>query len=157
MKVWLAPAAIRGTSRQEIEMILHTCTMEERRFGICHCGTASIQRYEASRGAKHESDQQPHPQVPALVDQDQTHFRAAVMQRLMTAPCHDRLRILRTALGWTQRELASQLGISRRSVIRYERAQQRSEWPRLSVLLRLRRVEADSEQQLVGYFSQFRP
>ena len=75
------------------------------------------------------------------------------MRQLATAPCHVRLLRLRTAMGWTQRELASQLGISRRSVIRYERAQQRSEWPRLSVLLRLRQVEADHEQQLIGHFS----
>ena len=60
--------------------------------------------------------------------------------------------MLRTVMGWTQRELAQELGISRRSVIRYERAQHRSEWPRLSVLLRLRQVEADHEPQLIGYF-----
>jgi len=72
---------------------------------------------------------------------------------LAAVSCCDRLRILRTAVGWTQSELASQLGISRRSVIRYERAQQRSEWPRLSVLLRLRQVEADHEQQLLGHLA----
>jgi len=63
------------------------------------------------------------------------------------------LTVLRTAVGWTQRELAGQLGISRRSVIRYEKFRHRGSWPRLSVLLRLRQVEAEHEQQLIGHFS----
>jgi transcriptional regulator with XRE-family HTH domain len=78
------------------------------------------------------------------------------MQYLATAPCHDRLRILRTALGWTQSELASQLGIARRTLIRYEKIQHKTQWPRLAVLLRLRQVEAYHEQQLVGHFARLR-
>jgi DNA-binding XRE family transcriptional regulator len=103
--------------------------------------------------AKLHPPTQPRESVRVLQNQEQARLRADFMQHLATAPRHDRLRILRTAVGWTQSELASQLGISRRSVIRYEKAERRSPWPRLFVLLRLRQVEADHERQLVGYFS----
>jgi DNA-binding XRE family transcriptional regulator len=136
--------------------IEHTCTWEERRFGTCHCRPVAAQVNEHSLPSTQESHRQPDRGELAALEPNRAHFRAEFMQHLTTVSCRDRLRILRTAVGWTQSELASQLGISRRSVIRYEKAQQRNEWPRLSVLLRLRQVEADSEQQLVGYFSQFR-
>jgi DNA-binding XRE family transcriptional regulator len=78
---------------------------------------------------------------------------AEFKQHLAAVSCRDRLHILRTAVGRTQGELATQLGISRRSVIRYEKAQHRTPWPRLAVLLRLRQVEADYGQRLIGHFS----
>jgi DNA-binding XRE family transcriptional regulator len=133
--------------------IEHSCTWEEMRFGTCRCRPVTTQVNEHSRPSVQESHRQPDRGELAAAELNRAHLSAEFMQHLGTVSCCDRLRILRTAVGWTQSELASQLGISRRSVIRYERAQQRSEWPRLSVLLRLRQVEADHDRQLVGYFS----
>ena len=61
-------------------------------------------------------------------------------------PFGQRLRDLRRALGWTQRELAAQLGISARSVIRYE--QGRSAPLQSHTLLALRRLESAHAQEL---------
>jgi len=55
-------------------------------------------------------------------------------------PFGQRLRDLRRALGWTQRELATQLGLSARTVIRYE--QGRSAPVQFAPLLALRRLES---------------
>jgi len=135
--------------------IEHSCTWEERRFGTCHCRTVTTPADERSRPPAQESDRQRDYWELSPAEWNHAHLRAEFMQHLATAPCRDRLRILRTAVGWTQSELASQLGISRRSVIRYEKSRHRSPWPRRSVLLRLRQVEAEHEQQLIGHFSRF--
>jgi len=131
----------------------HSCTWEERRFGTCHCRPVTTQADEHSRRSAHKSDHQPDREELAAADQNHAHLRAEFKQHLAAVSCCDRLRILRTAVGWTQRELAGQLGISRRSVIRCEKSRRRGSWPRLSVLLRLRQVEAEHEQQLIGHFS----
>jgi helix-turn-helix protein len=67
-------------------------------------------------------------------------------------PFGQRLRELRRALGWTQREIAAQLGVSPRSIIRYEQGQS---GPIQSAFLRaLRRLESDYANELntVVYF-----
>jgi DNA-binding XRE family transcriptional regulator len=130
--------------------IEHACTWEERRFGTCHCRPVATPVNEHSRRSAHKSDHQPDREELAAAEQNHAHRMAEFKHHLATAPCRDRLRILRTAMGWTQHELASQLGISRRSVIRYEKSQHGSPWPRLTVLLRLRQVEEEHEQQLLG-------
>jgi DNA-binding XRE family transcriptional regulator len=130
----------------------HTCTWEERRFGTCRCRPVTTQVNEPSRPPAQESDRRPDQEL-APAEHKHPHLRAEFMQHLTTAPCHDRLRVLRIAMRWTQRKLAQELGISRRSLIRYEKAQHRSPWPRRSVLLRLRQVEAEHEQQLLGHFA----
>ena len=133
----------------------HTCAFEERRLGACKCRANAINAYKALHGDAKE----PEPELdfgqfaPAPVEQEQWRFRVDVLQRLMTAPCHERLRILRTATGWSQGELAGELGISRRSVIRYENNHHKSPWPRLAVLLRLQQLEGIYEQQLLAHFT----
>jgi DNA-binding XRE family transcriptional regulator len=57
----------------------------------------------------------------------------------------ERLRNLRRVLGWTQREAAWQLGISARTVIRYE---QGTHHPQLLTLLTLQALESDHAQEL---------
>jgi DNA-binding transcriptional regulator YiaG len=71
-----------------------------------------------------ESQPTPRPRAPS---------RAAL-------PFGQRLRELRGALGWTQRDVAAQLGVSARSIIRYEQGQSS---PIQSAPLRaLRRLES---------------
>jgi|SRR5215471_5795391 DNA-binding XRE family transcriptional regulator len=128
------------------------CTPEERRFGTCQCSAAAIKRHEALRVAAQAPDRQLDQAELTQAKQQPELIRARMLQRQVTATCHDRLRILRIATGWSQGELARQLGISRRSVIRYEKIQHRHP-PRLSVLLRLQQLEADYKQQLLAHFS----
>jgi len=66
-------------------------------------------------------------------------------------PFGDRLRHLRRVLGWTQREAALHLGVSARSIIRYE--QGRSSPLQSAPLLALRRLESAHAQQLDTYNS----
>src|SRR5271169_4453636 len=58
-------------------------------------------------------------------------------QLLVTAP-GKRIRTLRAVLGWTQRRIAMELGISMRTVIRHEQGRNRNPWLRPPLLLRLR-------------------
>jgi DNA-binding XRE family transcriptional regulator len=60
---------------------------------------------------------------------------------------------LRAALGWTQRQAAVELRISRRTLIRHEQGQHLRPWMRLSLLQRLREVESEHEQQLFAHLS----
>ena len=64
-----------------------------------------------------------------------------------------RIRLLRTVLGWTQHQAAIELEISRRTLIRHEQGQNRSARMRGSLLQRLRQVESEHEQQLFAYLS----
>ena len=64
-----------------------------------------------------------------------------------------RIRLLRTVLGWTQQQAAIELEISRRTLIRHEQGQNRRAWMRGSLLQRLRQVEIEHEQQLFAYLS----
>jgi len=60
-----------------------------------------------------------------------------------------RLRELRCALGWTQYEIALAIGVSSRTVIRYEQGQ--SGPIRIAPLRALRRLESAYMQELDGY------
>jgi DNA-binding XRE family transcriptional regulator len=61
-------------------------------------------------------------------------------------PFGQRIRQLRRALGWTQREVAVQIGVSARTVIRYE--QGRSAPLQATPLLALRRLESAHASEL---------
>jgi DNA-binding XRE family transcriptional regulator len=66
-------------------------------------------------------------------------------------PFGERVRDLRRVLGWTQRDAALYLGVSARSIIRYE--QGRSSPLQSATLLALRRLESAHAQQLDAYNS----
>jgi transcriptional regulator with XRE-family HTH domain len=68
-------------------------------------------------------------------------------------PSGQRIRNLRSLLGWTQRQIAMELGVSPRTVLRHERGQRRTPWLRLPVLLRLRQLESDHAEELIAYFT----
>ena len=107
---------------------------------------AEFERYMAEkveRGAL-----QRNPYAPSIVERaepqpmPQRVFRAAL-------PFGQRIRDLRRALGWTQREVAWQLGVSSRSIMRYEQGQ--SSPIRSTPLLVLRRLESAYALKLDGY------
>jgi DNA-binding XRE family transcriptional regulator len=64
-------------------------------------------------------------------------------------PFGQRIRDLRRVLGWTQREAGVRLGVSSRSIIRYEHGQ--SSPIRSAPLLALRRLESVHALELDGY------
>jgi DNA-binding XRE family transcriptional regulator len=68
-------------------------------------------------------------------------------------PFGQRLRELRRALGWTQRMVAIELGITVRTVIRYENSQHRTPWVRLSLLLKLRDLERVCAEEILAYLA----
>lgn len=61
-------------------------------------------------------------------------------------PFGQRIRDLRRAMGWTQRDVAKQIGVSPRTIIRYE--QGRSAPVQFAPLLALRRLESAHAQEL---------
>jgi DNA-binding XRE family transcriptional regulator len=92
--------------------------------------------------------------VQELRDEEAAQFKSKWLRRLdLVVPSGQRIRILRVVLGWTQRTAASHLGISIRTVIRYEQGHHRISWPRLPLLLRLRELESEHAQELIAYLS----
>jgi hypothetical protein len=78
---------------------------------------------------------QPQPVPQQAAPRPRLPVRAAL-------PIGQRIRQLRCALGWTQCQVALQLGVSARTIIRYE--QGRSSPIRSATLLALRRLEAQA-------------
>lgn len=64
-------------------------------------------------------------------------------------PFGQRIRQLRRARVWTQRQVASALGVNVRTVIRHERGQTRRPW--WSLLETVRRLEEGYAAELVAY------
>ena len=79
--------------------------------------------------------------------------RVELKRRLQVMSSGQRIRLLRTVLGWTQQQAAIQLGISRRTVIRHEQGWHRRSWISVSLLMRLRQVESDHVEQLLAHVS----
>jgi DNA-binding XRE family transcriptional regulator len=91
---------------------------------------------------------QHNPYAPLVVERAEPR---TVPRRVLRAalPFGQRIRDLRRALGWSQREIAWQLGVSSRSIIRYEHGQ--SSPLRSAPLLALRRLESAYALELYGY------
>jgi DNA-binding XRE family transcriptional regulator len=92
---------------------------------------ADFDRYMAEKEEHRRLLADPRPVEPQVLPR--MPVRAAL-------PIGQRIRELRRALGWTQRQIARQLGVSARSIIRYE--QGRSSPIRSRPLLALRRLES---------------
>jgi DNA-binding XRE family transcriptional regulator len=143
-----------------VSPIKHTCTREELRFGTCKCGQAaqaatppeklSLSARLHQLTADYERTQAPRNQQPAQPI-------PALPQRPILLSAGPRIRALRRALGWTQQQAAAELGISKRTVIRYERGQHRRHGTRWSLLLRLCELESIYAQRLLVHRSFFRP
>jgi DNA-binding XRE family transcriptional regulator len=91
--------------------------------------------------------------IQAWHDEQAAKLKAELRFQLQVMPSGQRIRNLRSLLGWTQRRVAMELGISMRTVIRHERGQRRTPWLRLSLLLRLRELESDHEGKLIAFFT----
>ncbi len=87
---------------------------------------AEIVRFQAAKEARAQTAMWPAPLPP--------------MPASVLVVFGERLLRLRTALGWTQRMAAEQLGISRRSVIRYEQGV--TQRPKVATLLALGKFES---------------
>jgi DNA-binding XRE family transcriptional regulator len=88
---------------------------------------------------------QSRPIGPQAVRQEEPTPRPRAPVRA-ALPFGQRIRELRQALGWTQREVATQLGVSPRTVIRYELGQ--SGPIQSAPLMALRRLESAHAQEL---------
>jgi DNA-binding XRE family transcriptional regulator len=104
---------------------------------------AEFDRYMSEKVARQQLSTNPaaslatEPTEPQPTPRPRMPIRAAL-------PFGERIRDLRRALGWTQREVAVQIGVSARSVIRYE--QGRSAPLQFETLLALRRLEAHAQE-----------
>ena len=97
-----------------------------------------VQREEERRWLRGDTK----PRTP-LVEQPPPRMQPVVRACL---PFGERVRDLRHALGWTQRDVALHLGVSARTIIRYE--QGRSSPLQSRPLLALRRLESAHAQEL---------
>lgn len=88
------------------------------------------------------------PVEPHAVRQEEPAPRPQPIPRACL-PFVQRLRHLRRALGWTQREIAWQLGISTRTVIRYE--QGGTHHPQWWTLIAVLDLESAHAQDLDAY------
>jgi DNA-binding XRE family transcriptional regulator len=91
--------------------------------------------------------------VQVQEDGENATLKADLSRRLHALGSGQRIRHLRRALRWTQREAAAEVGISRRTLIRHEQGQYSSRCSRLSMLMRLRDLESDHAEQLIAYFA----
>jgi DNA-binding XRE family transcriptional regulator len=114
-----SPNPVFSPMMTEAECKRYAARVEERRG-------SSGNRQEVDLQKVRQDEPTPRPRVPV---------RAAL-------PFGQRIRDLRRALGWTQREVAWHLGVSARSIIRYE--QGRSAPLQSAPLLALRRLEAQA-------------
>jgi len=70
-------------------------------------------------------------------------------------PFGQRIRELRRARGWTQRQAGYALGVSTRTVIRHEKGRTRRPW--WSLLVTVRRLEEAYPAELVAYRAHWTP
>ena len=78
-------------------------------------------------------------------------FQQELLATLASRPPGRRIRYLRAVLGWSQRTAASQLGISRRTLIRHEQGQHRTHSARVSLLARLEMLELAHANEILAY------
>jgi DNA-binding XRE family transcriptional regulator len=90
--------------------------------------------------------------VQRIQEMQDAILRAELNVHLERMSAGDRIRLLRRVRGWTQQWAAHELGVSRRTIIRYERGQHRLPWMRLSMEHRLRELESISAELLVSAF-----
>ena len=95
--------------------------------------------------------------VQEVREEQATRFQAEVRRRWELLPSGQRIRLLRSTLGWTQGRAASELRITRRTLIRHEQGQHRRPWMRLSLLLRLRELERTYADQILAYLERGGP
>jgi DNA-binding XRE family transcriptional regulator len=91
--------------------------------------------------------------IQAWHDEQAARLKAELRGLLFVMTSGQRIRNLRGLFGWTQRQAATELGVSARTVIRHEQGQRRTPSLRLPLLLRLRELEWDHAEELIAYLS----
>lgn len=141
-----------------VSPIKHTCTPEELRFGTCKCGQAAqavSQPEKLSLSVRLHQLRAEYERTQALRNQQPAQSIPALPQRPVLLFAGPRILALRRALGWTQQQAAFELGISKRTVIRYERGQHRRHESRQSLSQRLCELESIYAQRLFAHRSYF--
>jgi len=136
----------------------HSCTPEELRFGTCKCGQAAqavSPPEKLSLSARLHQLMAEHERAQALRNQQPPQPIPVVPQRPVMLSAGPRILALRRALGWTQQQAAVELGISKRTVIRYEQGFHRRAETRQSLLQRLCELESIYAQRLLAHRSYF--
>lgn len=87
--------------------------------------------------------------LQAWRERQKAEIAQVLRNSVVCLPFGQRIRNLRSVLGWSQRQAAVHFGVSVRTVIRHERGE--SCWLRLPVLLELRALEAANAEELVAY------
>jgi DNA-binding XRE family transcriptional regulator len=131
----------------EFVPIVHTCSNEERRFDTCNCAKTS-----------RRADENLHPRSgftgemiwPVRLE-EKAQRREELSRRLSVLTSGQRIRHLRSALGWSQQECATQLGVSRRTLVRFEGGLYGNYWTRPAMLMRLRQLELTHEERLIMF------
>ena len=83
-------------------------------------------------------------------------FQQELLATLASRPPGWRIRYLRVVLGWSQRTAATQLGISRRTLIRHEQGQHRTQSARVSLVARLGMLELAHANEILAYVARRR-
>jgi len=133
---WIPETAYRAAYRGPHPTLVPTT-------GEADCGSSIARKEEEHRRLLGD----PRLVEPQLVQQEATPRQQLPVRAAL--PFGQRIRDLRRALGWSQREIAWQLGVSSRSIIRYEHGQ--SSALRSAPLLALRRLESAYALELYGY------
>ena len=137
--------------RQDDEFvpIVHSCSDEERRFATCNCGKASRR---ADRNLHSRSGfPLPGEMASPLRPEEKAQRREELDRRLDALTSGQRIFHLRTSLGWSQRQAALELGVSRRTLVRFERGLYGNYWTRPAMLMRLRQLELTHEERLIMF------
>jgi DNA-binding XRE family transcriptional regulator len=109
---------------------------------------AEFERYMAEKVERGQL--RANPYAPPATEHLEPTPRARARPPVRAAlPFGQRIRELRRAVGWTQREVAWELGVSTRSIIRYE--QGRSGPIQSGPLLALRQLESAHAQELSAH------
>ena len=78
-------------------------------------------------------------------------FQEELLATLASRPAGRRIRYLRVVLGWSQRATATQLGISRRTLIRHEQGHHSTQSARISLLMHLGMLELAHANEILAY------
>jgi len=82
-------------------------------------------------------------------EDQRAHIAQVLRNSVICIPLGQRIRNLRTLLGWSQIKAAAHFGVSVRTVIRHERGESRCPWTPL--LLKVRALEDAHAEELIAF------
>ncbi len=87
--------------------------------------------------------------LQAWREEQKAQIAQVLRNSVVCLPFGQRIRTLRTVLGWSQREAARQFGVSVRTIIRHERGESFRPWWRL--VEKVRDLEEANAEELIAY------